>query len=279
MNELRYANSVEPRTAGRTAGSFLGGLAWFLVNAFQAVYAVLWSALWISVALAVCALTWRRGPALALARRVWAPGLLAAGGARLAVFGRERIDFARPHLFVANHQSWMDIPALFAALPVPLLFMAKRELARVPFLGWYIRAMGMVFVERQVRAAGAASVGHAAERLGRGWSVLSFPEGTRTRDGRLHPFKSGGFAAAIEAGVPVVPVAIEGAGRVIPPGGFRVRPGRIRVIVGDPLPTGDLPRGDHGARADLARQAEAAVAELLATNAENTENAAHQRIW
>jgi 1-acyl-sn-glycerol-3-phosphate acyltransferase len=260
MSELHYANSVEPRAERRTAGASLAGFGWFLVNVLQAAYAVLWTALWVSVALVVSALTWRRGPALALARWVWAPGLFVWGG-RCEVVGRERVDFSRAHLFVANHQSWIDIPVLFAALPVPLLFMAKRELARVPFLGWYIRAMGMVFVERNARTAGAASVGHAAERLGRGWSVLSFPEGTRSRDGRVHPFKSGGFAAAIEAGVPVVPVAIEGAGRIIPPGGFRVRPGHVRVIIGEPLATAGL---DRAARADLARRAEAAVTALLA---------------
>jgi len=230
------------------------------VNALQAAYILLWSALWISVALVVTALTWRRGPALSHDLRVWAPGLLAIA-VDLEVVGRERLDPRRPYLFVANHQSWADIPALFVALPVPLLFMAKRELARVPFLGWYIQAMGMVFVERSARAAGAASVGLAAERLSHGWSVLSFPEGTRSRDGRVHTFKSAGFAAAIEAGVPVVPVALEGAGRIIPPdGGFRIRPGRVRVLVGEPIPTTGLARDD---RAALARQAERAVAELL----------------
>ncbi len=253
MTDLRYASAVRPRGNRRETG-------WAVVNALQAAYILLWSALWISVALVVTALTWRRGPALALARRVWAPGLLAIA-VDLEVVGGERLDPRRPHLFVANHQSWADIPALFVALPVPLLFMAKRELARVPFLGWYIQAMGMVFVERSARAAGAASVGLAAERLSHGWSVLSFPEGTRSRDGRVHTFKSAGFAAAIEAGVPVVPVALEGAGRIIPPdGGFRIRPGRVRVLVGEPIPTTGLARDD---RAALARQAERAVAELL----------------
>jgi 1-acyl-sn-glycerol-3-phosphate acyltransferase len=253
MSELRYASTVRPRVGWSETG-------WAVLNALQAVYILLWSALWITVALLVTALTWRRGPALALARRVWAPGLLAIA-VTLEVEGRERVDFSRPHLFVANHQSWADIPALFVALPVPLLFMAKRELARVPFLGWYIQAMGMVFVERSARAAGAASVGQAAERLGHGWSVLSFPEGTRSRDGRVHTFKSAGFAAAIEAGVPVVPVALEGASRIIPPGGsFRIRPGRVRVVVGEPIPTAGLARDD---RAALGRQAERAVAELL----------------
>jgi 1-acyl-sn-glycerol-3-phosphate acyltransferase len=258
MSDLHYATSVRPREGPRAGG--ISAFGWALANALQAIHTVLWSALWISVALVVTALTWRRGPALALARRVWAPGLLIFR-TRLEIAGRERVDLSRPYLFVANHQSWIDIPALFVALPLPLLFMAKRELARVPFLGWYIQAMGMVFIERGARQAGAASVGQAVERLTRGFSVLSFPEGTRSRDGRVHRFKSAGFAAAIEAGVPVVPVALEGAGRVLPPGGFRPRPGTIRLTVGAPLPTAGLTRAD---RADLARRAEEAVADLLA---------------
>jgi len=258
MSDLHYATSVRPREGTRDGG--FPAFLWALANACQALYTALWSALWISIALLVTALTWRRGPALALARRVWAPGLLIFR-TRLEISGRERVDLSRPHLFVANHQSWIDIPALFTALPVPLLFMAKRELARVPFLGWYIQAMGMVFIERGARQAGAASVGQAAERLSQGFSVLSFPEGTRSRDGRVHRFKSAGFAAAIEAGVPVVPVALEGAGRVLPPTGFRPRPGTIRLTVGTPIPTAGLTRGD---RADLARRAEEAVADLLA---------------
>jgi 1-acyl-sn-glycerol-3-phosphate acyltransferase len=259
MSDLRYATTVRPREDRGASG--LPALGWAVINTFQAIYVALWSALWISIALAVSALTWRRGPALALARRVWAPGVLACA-VRLKVVGRDRVDASRPYLFVANHQSWVDIPALFAALPVPLLFMAKRELARIPFLGWYIQAMGMVFIERGARTAGAASVGHAAERLEQGWSVLSFPEGTRSRDGRVQRFKSAGFAAAIEAGVPVVPVALEGAGRIIPPGGFRVRFGTVRVHVGEPILTAGLTRDD---RADLARRAEQAVADLLAS--------------
>jgi 1-acyl-sn-glycerol-3-phosphate acyltransferase len=252
MSDLRYATAVRPEEDRGEAG-------WVLVNTAQAIYFVVWSALWISIALLVTALCWRRGPALALARRVWAPGLL-AWGVPLVVLGSERVDFRKAHLFVANHQSWLDVPALFAGLPVPLLFIAKRELARVPFIGWYMQAMGMVFVERSARAAGAASVSQATDRLARGWSLLSFPEGTRSRDGRVHAFKSAGFAAAIEAGVPVVPIAVEGADRVLPPGGFRVRPGRIRLVVGDPIPTTGLTRDDRTA---LARRAQQAVVRLL----------------
>jgi 1-acyl-sn-glycerol-3-phosphate acyltransferase len=234
---------------------------WLPINALQAIYTALWTAFWITVALLVAAVTRSSGPALALARRVWAPGLLVGAGARLAVRGRERIEPARAHLFVANHASWIDIPALFVALPVPLHFLAKRELAAVPFLGWYIRAMGMVFVDRDAPRRARRSVDRVAGRLAAGAAVVSFPEGTRARDGALRPFKSGGVGAALAAGVEVVPVAILGAGRVLPPDGFRVRPGRIEVRIGAPIAAADFAAGD---RAGLARRTREAVAALLA---------------
>jgi len=236
-------------------------LGWWLVNALQAVLGALWSVLWISLALLVSAATREPRLALAMARRIWAPGMLRIGWMRVEVHGRERLDFGQPHFFASNHLSLIDIPSLFTALPVPLLFVGKRELARVPFLGWYMAATGMVFVDRGRGIGAARSVAGAAERLRAGWSVLSFPEGTRARDGRTQPFKSAGFQAAIDSGVPVVPVAIEGSGRVLPPDGFRPRPGIIRVILGPPIPTAGLARD---ARADLARRTELSVRELLA---------------
>jgi 1-acyl-sn-glycerol-3-phosphate acyltransferase len=235
-------------------------LFWLIVNALQAVFATVWTAGWILVALAVCAVMRRRGPGLALARRVWAPGLLRAGWVRLDVTGLERLDRSRPCLFAANHQSWLDIAVLFAALPVPVLFLAKRELGRVPFLGWYMEAMGMVLVERGDRQDAVRSVEAVAARLQEGWSVLSFPEGSRTRDGRVQHFKSGSLTAAIEAGVPVVPVALDGVAHVLPRGRFRPRPGCIRVLLGEPISTEGLTRAD---RAVLARRAQQQVEMLL----------------
>lgn len=233
---------------------------WRLINAAQVLLVSLWTAGWVSAALLVAVLTWRRGPGLALARRVWAPGVLVVCGVRLEVTGRERVDFSRPHMFAANHQSWIDIPCLFAALPVNLLFVGKRELRQIPFLGWYMAAMGMVFVDREDRKESARVVGRSAQRLRDGWSLLTFPEGTRSLDGRPQRFKTAFFAAPIDAQAPIVPVGITGAERVLPKGGARVRPGTIRITVGDPIATRGLTRAD---RATLARRTQEAVEELL----------------
>lgn len=238
-------------------------LLWLPLNALQLLATLAWGAFWISLALVIALVTRRRGPALWLARRAWAPGQIAIGLSRLTVVGRERLELGRPCFFVANHQSWLDIPVLFAAVPVPLHFVAKQELARVPFLGWYMAAMGMVFVDRSARRKALASVSAAGELLAAGASLVSFPEGTRSAPGELGPFKSGGFAAVLESRgreVAVVPVGIVGAGRILPRGGFRVRPGRVEARFGDPIPIADLELAD---RAVLARRAEAAVAALL----------------
>lgn len=236
-------------------------ILWPLINASQALFTVVWSALWIPTALLASLLTRDRRVGLAFARRVWSPGILWAAITRLEVEGGERFAGGGPCFFVANHQSWLDVPALFVALRRPVLFVAKRELARVPFLGRYIGAMGMVFIDRSHRQDSARSVGQATERLRQGWSVVSFPEGTRSRDLQVHSFKTATFAAAIEAGVPVVPVAIEGAGRALPPEGWHPRPGLIHVTFGEPIPTAGLDRAE---RAALAKRAEEAVRALLA---------------
>lgn len=241
----------------------LSTAAWSPLNLLQALFTLAWTAGCISLALVVSALG-GGATALAMARRLWAPGLLAGAGARLEVEGLEHLDGLGPCLVVANHSSWIDIPALFRALPRPVAFLAKSELGRVPLLGAYIRGMGMVLVDRSRRRSATASVADAAGLLASGRTVVSFPEGTRSRDGRLGRFRSGAFGAALATGVPVVPVALVGAGAVLPPGGFRVRPGRIEVRVGAPIASTGYP---PDRRAELAEAARGAIATLLSGRA------------
>lgn len=136
----------------------LAQLGWAVLNPLQLLFTLTWTATWITVAFVVLALTGNRRWPLRLASRCWAPGLLRGAGARLEVEGVERVDWSRPHVFVANHRSIIDVCALFRALPVPLRFLLKQELARVPFLGWYARAMGMIFIERAAGRADRKSV-------------------------------------------------------------------------------------------------------------------------
>jgi len=238
----------------------LSTIVWSPVNAVQALITILWMAVWVSVALVATAVTRSPRASLWLARRVWATGQVATALAWVRCSAVAPVDWGRPCLLVANHQSWIDIPVLFRSVPVPLRFLAKQELARVPFLGAYIRAMGMVFVDRRDARRAKASVDRVAASLRGGAAIVSFPEGTRSADGRVGRFKSGAFDAVLAAGADVVPVGIVGAGRVLPRDGFRVRPGRIEVRFGAPIPTRDLGRAD---RAELARRAEEAVRSLV----------------
>ena len=168
--------------------------------------------------------------------RLWGKGWVAAAGLRLRVRRASDLDPDRGYVFMANHQSALDIPVLLATLPVVTRFLAKRELFRIPLFGWALRAGGFIPVDRKDRSRARETLRQAADRLAEGSSVLLFPEETRSLDGRLLPFKRGGFLLAWQSGAPVVPVGLEGTGRAQRPHGFRVRPGVVHVRYGAPVP-------------------------------------------
>lgn len=234
---------------------------WAAYNALQLAFTALWTAGCIVLALSVRAITGDTRRPLRLASRLWAPGLLGGAGAKLVVEGAESIDWSKNYVMVATHESVIDICALFRATPVPLRFMLKQEMTRVPFVGRYAKAMGMCFIERDgCRASMVRSLRAATAIVKAGHVLCIFPEGTRNRGGRVGEFKPGAFQVAIAAGVDVLPVAMSGAGAVLPAGGFRVRPGTIRVRFGTPI---TLPSGSPAEVRDrVAVQARAAVVAL-----------------
>jgi 1-acyl-sn-glycerol-3-phosphate acyltransferase len=191
------------------------------------------------------------------ARRLWAPALLWVAGAKVEVEGLEHLDASRPALYASNHQSTIDIPVLFVALPVDLRFIAKEQLRWVPLIGWYIQMAGHILIDRSNRGRAIASLDRAAEEIARRRiSLIVFPEGTRSEDGRILPFKRGSFGLALKARIPVVPVTVEGSARVMPRRSWQVRPGRIRVRIGAPV---DVSTFDVNDRSGLAQVVRAAV--------------------
>jgi 1-acyl-sn-glycerol-3-phosphate acyltransferase len=182
----------------------------------------------------------RSGDSVIVLARLWSRLLLATARVKVTVHMHGTLQPGQPYVFVANHQSSVDIWTLYVALPVKLRFIAKKQLGQIPLFGWAMAAGRFIFIDRQNSAAARRSIKRAAERIRDGSSVAIFPEGTRSRDGLLGPFKKGGFHLASEAGVPIVPVAIRGALEIMPRGSLLVRRGHVHVDVGEPVPTGTM---------------------------------------
>lgn len=191
--------------------------------------------------------------------RIWSGMILRGLSIPLDVERAADLDPDRPYLFMSSHRSVFDIFALFLAIRHSLRMVAKRELFFIPIFGWALWMCGFIPIDRSNRESAIRSLGEAARKVREGISVLVFPEGTRGPGEQLLPFKKGGFVLALEAGVPVVPIAILGSERIMPKGSLRVGRGRIEVRVGRPIPTAG--RGS-GARDALMGEVRRAIEKL-----------------
>src|SRR5512138_946631 len=196
--------------------------------------------------------------------RTWSRLILTTTGVEVEVSGLEHLQRDRPYVFVANHQSIYDIPIIFWSLPYQIRIIAKESLGRFPFLGWHLRRTGHMLVDRH-RPDRAAIFGRASKLMQEGLSLIVFPEGTRSRDGRVAPFKGGSFYLALEGGLPVVPISIVGSRRVMLKGRLATYPGRVKLIVHEPIDT----RGLAGADQRAARAFAARVRGVIAPDAES----------
>lgn len=156
-------------------------------------------------------------------------------GVRVSVVGREQLDPASPYIFMSNHQSNIDPPIVVKAIGRQISILTKKELFRIPLFGTAMRMTKLVPVDRRNREAAIESVRIAVEVLQSGRSMLVYPEGTRSRDGRLLPFKKGPFHMAMEAGVSVAPITLIGAHEAWPKGRFAIRPGVVTVVFHKPI--------------------------------------------
>ena len=235
----------------RTAYAWLVGVA----------YTVFWASLGI--------LTWPlspRGDLYLLYARIWSGWILGFLGIPLAVTGRERLEPGQTYVLMSNHQSVFDIFALFRSCDRPFRMVAKRILFWIPILGWSMWMCGFIPIDRSNRDSAIRSLDRAARKIRSGVSVLVFPEGTRSRDGTLQPFKKGGFMMALEAGVPVVPVVVLGTDAIMEKGSLRVGRADVTVRIGTPIETAG--RGARG-RDRLMDEVRRAMIDLGATACEN----------
>lgn len=187
--------------------------------------------------------------------RGWARTLLVLAGFRLRIEGRDAVDPGQRFVVMANHVSRLDIPTLLVALPPELdvRFLAKASLFRVPFLGWAMRALGFVSVNREDTSTAPDVFAAALAQLERGRSVLVFPEATTAGDDVLLPFRRGGFLLALKSRLPVLPIGLAGTARGLPPGTLAFHPGPLTVRFGEPIATADLAIRDRAALMDHVR--------------------------
>lgn len=171
--------------------------------------------------------------------RIWSRGVLLTSGVRVRNRFETPLDEGRQYVFMANHRSLFDIPALIVSLPGQTRFLAKKGLFQIPIFGWAIRAGGFVTIDRKNLSTARDSFAQAVSRLRAGISVLVFPEGTRSTVEELLSFQRGGFLLALKSGLPIVPVGIRGSREVQSKKAHVIRPGTIWVQYGAPQITGD----------------------------------------
>ncbi|HKQ51377.1 MAG TPA: lysophospholipid acyltransferase family protein [Pyrinomonadaceae bacterium] len=176
--------------------------------------------------------------------QTWCRMIARTAGTRVRVHGAEHIQPDTSYVFLSTHQSYMDIPAMLGYLPVQMRIAAKKSLFRIPFMGWHLTRAGHIPIDRRSTENAVASMQRAAPYVQRGICAYVFPEGTRSRDGRLHRFKKGGFKLAMQAHVPIIPVTIVGSRQALPPDEIIFRPGPIDMYLDAPIPTADLTDGD-----------------------------------
>ena len=204
----------------------------------------------------------RRGYLAHLCARVWSWLILKTTGVRVAVEGLQRIKPGTTYIFESNHQSIYDTPVLFASLPYQLRIIAKESLAKFPVLGWHLRRGGHLFVDRR-HPDRAAILKRWRGLVSEGLSLIIFAEGTRSPDGRVGRFKAGSFLLAIEAGLPIVPVAIIGTRNVMPKGRLRTERAQVTLIVHNPIQPPAIPEPTvHDAKA-LAERIQGIVADSV----------------
>lgn len=204
----------------------------------------LYVAIWVVIATLACGIlvivlsffVRSSGPLHKIAR-FWGKSILVVSGVKVSVKGLSNVDLSAPYIYMPNHQSNFDIPVLLGHLSVQFRWLAKIELFKIPIFGRAMRKAGYISIDRYNRQSAIESLKLAAGKIKSGVSVLIFPEGTRSLDGKIQPFKKGGFVLAVDAGVPIVPVVIHGTRAIMPKGKIRIYPGQVHMVIHKPIDT------------------------------------------
>jgi 1-acyl-sn-glycerol-3-phosphate acyltransferase len=230
------AVQAEPRTA---KGGFLSCLRSYFIFA-PLIY--LYTAIMGSLSL-LSSFVDRDGRMQHWFARAWSRMILRTAFVRVKIEGLEHIDPSQAAVYAANHLSALDIPVLYASLPTQFRILAKSELFRYPFMGWHLTRSGQIPIDQGDARASLRSLNRASDSLRKGMPLVIFPEGGRTEDGHLRDFMGGAFYMAIKAQAPVVPIVLVGTYELLPMNRFHLRPGKVEMIIGEPISTvGMVPR-------------------------------------
>ncbi len=167
----------------------------------------------------------------------WARLLLFISFIKIKQVGTENINKGKGYIFISNHSSMFDILIALAGIPTNIRFVAKKELFKIPIFGWAMKMAGYISIDRERSLKAMRSIEEAAEKIRNGVSVILFAEGTRSKDGSVQPFKRGPFLLASKTKVPVIPVTINGAAKILPKKSLNLKGGLLEIVFGEPVPT------------------------------------------
>jgi 1-acyl-sn-glycerol-3-phosphate acyltransferase len=196
----------------------------------------------------------RKGKVIHHYGRLWGKIALLVNRVKVRVEGIEHLKGEGPYIFMSNHQGTYDIFALLGHLPFQFRWLAKKELFSVPFFGWVMAAAGYVSVDREGTRKTVEAMNEAAQKIREGMSVVIFPEGSRSPDGSIQPFKKGGFTLAIKSKVPIIPISIIGSREIMPKGKLTVTSGEIRIRIDHPIETQNYSLKDRKSLMEKVRQ-------------------------
>ena len=210
-------------------------------KSFFTVWIILWSVvatLILAVPIIVAGLLSRTGNLAFSLSKLWAYTMLGVSFVRTEIKNKEKIQAGTSYIIISNHQSLYDIIALVTTLGIQYRWFIKREVLKIPLFGYGLYASRNIFIDRSNTAKAIESINKGIDRLPKGVSIMVFAEGTRSPDGQIHEFKKGGFVTAVRRKIPILPVTVNGSRRVLSKKSLMVRPGRIQVVIGDPIDTG-----------------------------------------
>ena len=179
----------------------------------------------------------RSGNPVHIIARIWSKSILFVSGIGVTVEGLANIDPSQSYIYMSNHRSNFDIPLLLGCLPIQFRWLAKAELFKIPIFGRAMSGAGYVKIDRSNRKSAFKSIEHVAAKMKNGVSVMIFPEGTRSEDGDVKPFKKGGFVMAVDTGTPIVPIILRGTRSIMAKGSWRINPGNVTLAIEKPIDT------------------------------------------